>query len=280
MQDVAILGAGEQSGSLAYVLARRGLVSRVRLIDATGQVAAGKALDIMQASAMNGSATQVAGSTDISMAAGAAILVIADRADGTEWSGDDGLRLLTQLTRIGAKSVVLCLGATQRDLVERGVRELGFAPNRLFGSAPEAFASTIRALVALESNVSPRDVALTVLGVPPDHAIVPWEDATIGGIAATRVLDEPSRRRLAARVAPLWPPGPYALATAASEAIACMLGQSRRVVSCFVAPDDSEGQRAKAAALPVRLGQGGIIRVDVPTLSVSARVSLDNAMLL
>ena len=280
MLDVAILGAGELGGGLAYTLARRDLASRIRLIDSTGQVAAGKALDIMQASPIAGFSTRVSGSTDITTAAGAAILVVADRAGGNEWEGEDGLLLLKQLSYIGAGSVVVCAGAAQRDLVERGVAELGYQWQRLFGTAPEALASAVRALVALEANGSVRDVALTVLGVPPSRTVVPWEEATIGGFAATRVLDEPSRRRLAARVAPLWPPGPYAMAAAAAEAIACMTGQSRRIVSCFVAPQESGGKRSRTVALPARLGAAGVVNVEMPSLSGRARVALDNAMLL
>jgi hypothetical protein len=57
-------------------------------------------------------------------------------------------------------------------------------------------------------------------------------------------------------------------------------GTSRRTLSCFVAPDDSTGRRARAVALPVRLGLAGVTSVDQPTLGVAARVALDNAMLL
>ena len=141
-------------------------------------------------------------------------------------------------------------------------------------------ASAVRALVALETNGSPRDVALMVLGVPPTQTVVPWEDVTIAGAAATRVLDEPTRRRLATRVAPLWPPGPYALATAAVEAVACMAGRSSRVLSCFVAPDDASRGRSRTVALPVRLDAEGITRVETPALSTQARVALDTSMLL
>ena len=77
---------------------------------------------------------------------------------------------------------------------------------RLFGSAPEALAAGARALVALSANGSPRDVAISVLGVPPSHTVIPWQDATIGGFALTRRLDEPVRRTLAARIARLSTP--------------------------------------------------------------------------
>jgi malate dehydrogenase len=294
MDEVAILGAGDLGGALAYVLARRDIVRRIRLIDDSGEVAAGKALDIMQASPIESFSTYVSGSPDLTTAAGASILVIADRAGSAkpaaagsgsqvsavagEWQGEPGVRLLVQLSQVARNRVVVCAGAEQRELVERGVSELGFDRERLCGSAPEALAAAIRALVALEAGGSAKDVGLTVLGVPPNHVVVPWEEATIGGRSATRVLDEPARRRLAARVAPLWPPGPYALANAAADVVAGLAGASRRTVSCFMAPA-SRG-RARTIALPVRLGPSGTASIDVPALSVQAQVALDNAMLL
>ncbi len=280
MRDVAIIGAGELGGALAHVLARRSAVDEIRLIDETGRVAAGKALDITQAAPIEGFATRVSGSTDISAAAGAFVLVIADRFGGGEWQGEDGLLLLKQSLNIGAGAILLCAGASQRELIERGVRELDARRERLFGSAPEALAGAVRAIAALETNGSPRDVALAVLGVPPSQVVIPWEDATIGGFAMTALLDEPSRRRIHARVAALWPPGPYALASAAAAVIEALVGRSRRLVTCFVAPDDSAGRRTRTAALPVRLGPAGIVGVVLPSLSVRERVALDNAMLL
>ena len=278
MIDVAIIGAGELGGSLAHVLARREIVRRIQLIDPAGQIAAGKALDIMQTGPVEGFTTPVLGSTDLTRAAGAAVVVLADAARPQQ--GGDDLLVLKQLTLLASRAVVLCAGTDGLQLVERGVRDLHYRRERLFGSAPEALAASIRALVALQTNGSVRDVALTVLGVPPAHVVVNWEDATIGGFAATRVLDEPTLRRLGAQVGPLWPPGPHVLAHAATEAIAAVCGVSRRAISCFVAPDDSAGARTRAFAMPVRLDRTGVASVGMPTLSVGAQVALDNAMLL
>jgi malate dehydrogenase len=280
MRASAIIGAGELGGALAHVLARRDLVPVIRLIDETGHAAEGKALDIMQAAPIEGFATKVSGSADLTRAAGAALVILADRSNGGEWEGEEGLLLLKRLSQLDAGKVVLCAGASQRELIERGVRELRFPRERLFGSAPEALAAAVRAIVALETNGSASDVALAVLGVPPSHVVVPWEEATIGGFSATRVLDEAARRRLAARVAPLWPPGPYALAWAGAKAAEAVLGRSRRTISGFIAPDDSNGRRARTAALPLRLGETGVLSDELPSLSVHDRVALDNAMML
>ena len=280
MQDVAIIGAGELGGATAHALARSNLVRSITLIDETRRVAAGKALDIAQAAPVEGFATQLSGATDVSVAAGASIVILADRITGGEWQGEDGLVLLQRLSRTASGAVILCAGTSQRELIERGVRELHMSRLRVLGSAPEAMAAAARALVALAVNGSPRDIALSVLGVPPQHTVIPWADATVAGFALTRLVDEPSRRRLSARVTALWPPGPYALAAAAAVVVEAMAGRSRRVASCFVAPDDSTGTHTRTGAMPVRLGPAGIVEVVLPSLSVVEQIALDNALML
>ena len=278
MEEVAIIGAGELGGALAHALARRGVARHVRIVDDHGRAAEGKALDISQAAPVEGFATRVSGGTDVSAAAGAAVIVVADRLETGEWQGDDALRLVHRLAQSAPSAAILCAGAAQRDVIDIAARELRVSRTRVFGSAPEALAAGARALVALAANASPRDVSLSVLGVPPAHIVVPWEDATVGGFALTRVLDEPARRRVASRVAVLWPPGPYALATAAALVVETMAGRSRRTTSCFVAPDLASGRRARTGAMPVRLGPAGIVDVIAPTLNVVERVALDNAI--
>lgn len=280
MDRVVILGAGELGGLVAHALARRAIARDVCLIDEKGRVAEGKALDIMEAAPVEGFATNVTGSSDTTLVGGATVVVIADPVGAPEWQGEAVLALLRRLRDFSPASIVVCAGASQRELIDHGVRELHVPRTQLLGSAPEALASGVRALVAAEVRTSPRDVALTALGVPPDHIVIPWEDATVGGFGLHRLLGEPERRRLDARVAGLWPPGPYALAAAAAKVIDTMLGRSARVVTCFVAPDDSAGRRTRTAALPVRLSRSGVGEVVLPEISGRDRVRLDNALLL
>jgi malate dehydrogenase len=280
MDQVAIVGGGELGGLLAHVLARRNIASDIRLIDDNGRAAEGKALDIAQAAPVEGFASNVSGSADLSVVAGASVVAIADPFGAPEWPVDPAMWLLKRIREFAPEALIVCAGASYCDLVGRGVGELHVTRTRLFGSAPEALVGGVRALAAIEANGAPSEVSLSVLGIPPHHIVIPWEDATLGGFALTRVLSEPVRRRLDARVAALWPPGPYALASAAAKVIGAMLGGSRRLVTCFVAPDDSSGTRARAGALPVRLGRTGMIEVVLPELSVRERVRLENAMML
>lgn len=278
MREVAIIGAGELGGLTAHILARRNLARHVRLVDDAGRVAEGKALDIAQAAPVEGFATRLSGHAEVSTAAGAAVIVIADRARGGEWQGDEGARLVQRLAQSAPEAVMVCAGAAQREIVEGAAADYRVARLRLFGTAPEALAGGVRALVALATNASPHDVALSVLGVPPSNTVIPWEDATLAGFALTRLLDETTRRRIAARAAALWPPGPYALAMAAALAVEAIAGRTRRVVSGFVAPDRSSGVNARTAAMPLRLGPAGIVEVVEPSLTVVDRIALENAV--
>jgi malate dehydrogenase len=280
MSQVAIVGAGPLGGELAFLMARRDVAESIVLVDEAERVAAGKALDIMQAAPIEAFAARVSGASDVFAAAGAPVIVIADRFGAGDWEGEDALMLLRRLVRPGSASVVVCASASHQELVQRAVRELKIDGRRIIGSAPEALAASIRAVVALEADRSPKDVSLTVLGVPPRHTVIPWEDATIAGFAASRVLDEPARRRIAARAGHLWPPGSFTAAAAAAKAVTAVLERSRETVCAFLAPDDRLGTKARAGALPVVLGATGVERVELPTLSVRDRVALDNALLI
>ena len=280
MARVAIVGGGELGGLLAHVLARRNIASDVCLIDDNGRAAEGKALDIAQAAPVEGFAANVSGSADLSAVAGASVVAIADPFGAKERGAEAAMLLLKRVRDFAPASLIVCAGAQDCDLIGRGVRELHASRAALLGSAPEALAGGVRALAALEVNGAPGDISLSVLGLPPHHIVIPWDEATVGGFSLARVLSEPARRRLDGRVAGLWPPGPYALASAAARVIDTIVHESRRLVTCFVAPDDSAGVRARAVALPVRLGRAGVVEVAMPELSVRERVRLENAMLL
>jgi malate dehydrogenase len=278
MRDIAIIGAGELGGALAQALAARDLARRIRLVDSHGRIAEGKALDISQSAPILGFAAELTGSSDVATAGGASLVIVADAAAGTARHDEEALGLLRRAHHMSRQAIIVCANPTDRELVERGCAELGIDRRRLLGSAPEAMRAAARALVALELGVSPREVSLSLLGVPPRQIVISWDGATASGLMLTRLLSEPRRRQLAARIDALWPPGPTALAYACCAVVEGIAGRARPLPSCFVAPDRSNGVRTRAAALPVRLGAEGIVEVVMPPLSVVERVALDNAV--
>jgi malate dehydrogenase len=174
MSTVTVLGAGELGGSVAHALARAERVGRVVLIDEGGTIAAGKALDIQQSGAIDGFHTRVEGTQDLTRVTGCAVCVVADSGrPAAEWQGESGLAMMRRLNGFVGEAPIVLAGAGQADLLLAAVREAGFRKERLVGSAPEALVAAARAIVALEAQCSPSEVALSVLGTPPFGFIVP-----------------------------------------------------------------------------------------------------------
>lgn len=277
MSAVAIFGAGPLGGAVAHALAERGLTSRVVLIDPAGQVAAGKALDILQAGAITGAATHLNGTTDMDQAIGCDVCVVADRASGGEWQ-QDSLDTVTRLARSLGSAPMVFAGAAQDALMRTLAVETGIASRRLIGSASEALAAAIRAVVAMELGCSATEVSLSVLGRPPAGVVVPWVEASIGGYGLEKVMSQAQLARVEARVPRLWPPGAYTLGLAAADVVGAMLHASRRPRSVLSVLDGEFGARQRVGAVPTFLGPSGILRTKVPTLNTRERVQVETAL--
>ena len=279
MQVIAVIGAGTLGGALAHALASQDVYRELRLIDDCGDVAAGKALDIRQAGPVEGFRTRLVAHTSPAAAAGTDAVVLTGPASApdAEWDDDSGLVRLRQVAAVNHRAVLICAGAGHRRLVERCVIEAGLDRRRVLGSAPEALRAALRAIVALEVGCPASEVALAVLGTPPGHAVVPWSQATVGGVSLESRLTAPRFARLRERATKLWPPGPYALAAGAARVAAALATGSGRRSSCFVVADGELGVRRQALAVPVELEATGVARIVEPSLSVRERGELEAA---
>jgi malate dehydrogenase len=274
----AILGAGEIGGALARQLAALDIVSRIVIVDDLASVAAGKALDVAQSAPVDRYHTAMTGTADIAAVVGAAVVLVADAASGGEWKDEGGLALIRRVAGLNQLAPIVCAGAAQASVVERGVNELGVSRMRLFGSAPEALRSAVVAITALEAAAAPTDISLSVLGRPPQNVIVPWDEAAIAGRTATGVLSAGQLARLDARIARLWPPGPYALASAAARMVRTALTRTPRVHAALVAVNRDEGTPGRSAMMPVTLQPSGLASLVPPALSTRDRVRFESTM--
>jgi malate dehydrogenase len=275
---LAIIGGGATGGALAHKLAARGRVGEVRLIDPAAAVARGKALDILQSSPIDRFATRVTAADSIHAAAGADAIAIADPADGAgEHAGEPGLALLRRIRDAAGGSPVVFVGAAQRELIGRAVSELRMPRARVLGTAPGALESAVRAMAGLALDASGVEVQVRIAGVPPHAAVAGWAEATAFGQPLASLLPAHVIAGLNGRIPGLWPPGPYALASAAARVLEALAHGSRRRFTCFV-PLDAGARRDAVAAVPVVVGRGGVLRVLEPVLSRSERTQFENGI--
>jgi malate/lactate dehydrogenase len=279
VRSIVIVGAGELGGALARQIAAARIASTIVLVDEAGKVAEGKALDIMQAAPIDGYTSALSGTSDESTAVTADAIVIADRhaAASVEWQDEPGLALIRRVAQLNPRAMILCAGARQLSLIDRAVHESGLAAARIVGSAAEAFRSAVVSIAALEAGCDPGDVCLTVVGRPPNQIIVPWDEGAVAGRRATEVLSPPAITRLDARLPRLWPPGPLALASAATEFLRAAATRSRRTLCAIVAATAVDQPRT-TGMLPVTIGAGGGVTIVAPTLSTRDRVRLQTAL--
>ena len=282
MAIVAVVGAGMLGGSLAHKLASRERFNQVRLIDAAGGIAAGKAADIQQAAAVERFHTRVTAHEDTDAVVDADVIVLTGPAEtpDVEWPEDVGLHLLARVSAVNRGAVIVCAGASHRRLVGRGVATLGLPRHRLIGSAPSAFHAALQAIVAVELRCSASEVSLAVLGGYRRNtsscrgARLRCAASASASCSTHRVL-----ARLRQKVPLVWPPAPYTLASATArvcEAIAD--GTGRRSMSCFVVLDGELKVRGRTAAMMVEVGRTGVTRILDPLLSIQERVQLETAL--
>ena len=274
MSFVAIIGAGRLGGTIAQTLAIRDRIREIRLIDVEERIAQGKALDIRQSSPVEGFGAIVSAAGTIAAATGASVVILADRAsDNGEFAGEDGLALMRRLTAIEPAAPIVCAGASQRELIVRTLAELRIADSRIVGSAPLALESALRAIAGLSIDASGVPIALNVVGVPPRDAVVTWEEATISGQPLTAHVPAHTIAALNSRIASLWPPGYYTLASAATRVTEAIALGSRQRLSCFAALS-----RGRVASMPVELGEDGVRRIVEPVLTRQERTRMENAL--
>jgi malate dehydrogenase len=279
MSTIAVLGAGDIGAACAQALALRDRTRRILLIDSAASGAAGKALDIQQAGAIAGFHTRLEATADETRAIGCAVLVVADRfaAGSPEWHGEEALALLRRVAMSSDVPIVFA-GATQARLMRSASQELRIAARRLIGSASEAFSSAVSAIIAMEARCSPADVSVAVLGAPPDAFVIPWSEASIAGYALERTITQVQLRRLEARAARLWPPGPYVLGAAAAQVIEGTLDAARRSFNVLTILEGEFGVRDQVAAVPTLLAPHGVAHIRTPLLNRREQVQLDTAL--
>lgn len=236
MPFVAILGAGPLGGALAYALASRGRFDEVRLIDPEKTLAAGKALDILQAGPVDGSSTRVTGGASMEEASGAWVAILADPIDPAP------LTHLAALHRQSPGALIVCADAGHGVVMSRAVATGAVAPDRLLGAAPFAVASAARALIALDVDLSPSLIQVGVnAGSTPGTCVIDWSRTAVEGIAADTALPRERQRRLEQRLAAVLPAGPLTLATAAATLAEAAWFGARPAFPCWWVTDGGAG---------------------------------------
>lgn len=275
MSLVAIVGAGPVGAAVAHRLAVRQRVTSIRLIDAQASVARGKALDIQQAGPVEGFDTTVSGTDDLLSATQASVIVLADDVAQGAWQGEGGCAVVARLLRAGAASAFVFAGPWEAPLMEACYRDLKVPAERLVGTGAAPVVGAVEALAGLE--VGAAGVRVAVVGRAPDF-VIGWSSATVGGAMLSDCVAAHRLSVIGQAVRRLWPPGPYAIASATAPVVEGLIAGSRVPLAASTVIDGEFGARGVSVLMPVELGRLRVQARRLPSLSPQERTGLVNSL--
>jgi malate dehydrogenase len=297
---IALIGAGQIGGTLAHLIALKEL-GDVILFDIAEGTPQGKALDLAQSGPVEGFDASLTGTNTYADLAGADVCIVTagvPRKPGM--SRDDLLGInLKVMKSVGEgikahcpKAFVICI-TNPLDAMVWALREFSGLPhNKVIGMAGVLDSARFRHFLAVEFNVSMKDVTAFVLGGHGDTMVPSVRYSTVGGIplpdlvamgwTSQEKLDAIVQRTRdgGAEIVGLLKTGSafYAPAASAVEMAEAYLKDQKRLLPCAAHVKGAYGLDGIYVGVPVIIGAGGVERVVEVKLDASEKAMLDKSI--
>ena len=297
---IALIGAGNIGGTLALLAGLKELGDIV-LFDIVEGMPQGKALDLVQASSIEGFDARLVGAGKYSALKGADVVIVtAGVARRPGMSRDDLLDINTKvMASVGAgikrycpKAFVICITNPLDAMVWVLQQACGLPPNKVVGMAGVLDSARFRYFLAEEMNVSVESVGAFVLGGHGDTMVpvprystvagIPLPDLVgMGWITKKRINEIVQRTRDGgAEIVGLLKTGSayYAPASSAISMAEAYLKDKKQVLPCAAYLTGEYGVKGLYVGVPVVIGAGGVERVVELKLSRAERAMFDKSL--
>jgi malate dehydrogenase len=275
---IAFVGAGNVGATCAQYCVEKALGDCI-LVDVVDGLAAGKALDLLEATPLFGSAVNVTGGTDFSLIAGADVVVITagiarkpgmSRADLLKTNADIVGKCCDAVKRHAPKSTVVMVTNPLDVMCCVALKVTGFDPARVVGMAGVLDSARFAAFIAQEMRVSVRGVHAMVLGGHGDSMVPLPRFTSVNGVPLPELLDAATIRKLSdrtrnagAEIVGLLKSGSayYSPGRAAASMVEAILGDTKELLPCSAWLTGQYGEEGIYLGVPVVLGAGGVERI-------------------
>jgi len=297
---IALVGAGNIGGTLALLAGLKEL-GDVVLFDIVDGIPQGKALDIAEASPVEGFDASVTGSDDYSEISGADVVIVtAGIARKPGMSRDDLIGTNTKVMHSVGKGIkencpnafVICITNPLDVMVGILQKACGLPTNKVVGMAGVLDSARFRYFLAEEFKVSVEDVTAFVLGGHGDTMVPLERYSTVAGIPVPDLIKMgwSTEKKLAeivqrtrdggAEIVKLLKTGSafYAPASSAIEMAEAYLRDKKRVLPCAAYCDGQYGLDGLYVGVPVVLGSDGVERIVEIEMNSSERAMFDHSV--
>ena len=273
---ITVVGGGNVGATAAQRLAELELANEVVVIDVLEGMAKGKALDLWESAPVQGYDTRLTGGSDYGLTEGSDIVVItAGLARKPGMSRDDLLKKnaeivggISEEVRKRCPDAIVLMVTNPLDVMAYvALKVTGFDRKRVIGMAGVLDTARFRSFIALELDVSVRDVMAMVLGGHGDSMVPLPRYSTVAGIPLPHLLSDERIEALVDRtrkgggeIVELLGTGSafYAPSAAVVEMAAGIVRDQNRILPCSAWLQGEYGLSDVFIGVPVKLGAGGI----------------------
>jgi malate dehydrogenase len=297
---IALVGAGNIGGTLALLAGLKEL-GDVVLFDIVDGIPQGKALDIAEASPVEGFDAVVSGANDYSDIAGADVVIVtAGIARKPGMSRDDLIGTNTKVMHSVGEGIknncpdafVICITNPLDVMVGVLQKACGLPTHKVVGMAGVLDSARFRYFLAEEFKVSVEDVTAFVLGGHGDTMVplvrysavagIPVPDLIKMGWSTQEKLDEIVQRTRdgGAEIVKLLKTGSafYAPASSAIEMAEAYIRDKKRVLPCAAYCEGVYGLDGLYVGVPAVLGADGVERIVEIEMNADERSMFDNSV--
>src|SRR5687767_15438748 len=273
---VTVVGAGAVGATCADNIARKELCDELVLLDIKEGLAEGKALDIIQTSALLGFDTHITGCTDdYAKTAGSDVVVITSgipRKPGMtreELIGTNAgiVKGVTEnILKHSPDAIIIVISNPMDTMTYLTLQSSGLPKNRIIGMGGALDSARFKCYLSKALNCSPNDLNALVIGGHGDTTMIPLiRFATWNSVPVTGLLSEEQQQKIVADTmvggatltkligTSAW----YAPGAAGAALVESIVRDQKKLYACSVPLDGEYGQKDICLGVPVVIGKNG-----------------------
>lgn len=290
-RKVTIVGAGNVGATCAQYVSEKGYADVV-LVDIVEGMPQGKALDLQQCGPILGTDVRITGSNGYKETADSDIVVITSGVPRKPGMSRDDL-LLTNMKIVkevtenvvkhSPKGIIIMVANPLDAMAQLAFHVSKFPRNRVMGMSGILDTARFRTFLAMELNVSVKEVSACVLGGHGDTMVPLARLTTVGGVPITELLSKETIDRIVTRtikgggeIVALLKTGSayYAPAAAAAEMVDAILLDRKRILPVAACLNGEYGIKGVFVGVPAKLGASGIEQIIEIKLTQEEKAAL------
>jgi len=273
---ITVVGAGAVGATCADNIARKELAEELILLDIREGFAEGKAIDMMQTSALLGFDTKIKGVTnDYAATADSEVVVITSglpRKPGMtreELIGVNAgiVKTVTEsILKHSPNTIIIVVSNPMDTMNYLTLKTSGLPKNRILGMGGALDSSRFKYYLSQELDCSPADLNAVVIGGHGDTTMIPLiKHATWNSIPVTQFLSQEQQDKIvkatmvggATLTGLIGTSAWYAPGAGTAFMVEAIVRDQKKLLSCGVALDGEYGQKDISLVVPVILGKNG-----------------------